>query len=158
MKSVLEITGLKKELVAKEVESLKVLLADFQIFYTNLRGFHWHVEGPQFFTLHEQFEKMYDEVAEHIDEIAERLLQLGVYPENRYSKNIKVSEIKEVSMMTGAEEIIKNIIDTYKLLIAREREIVELAGEAGDEVTVGLMDGLLEGQEKTAWMLVAMTK
>lgn len=158
MKSVLEITGLKKELVAKEVESLKVLLADFQIFYTNLRGFHWHVEGPQFFTLHEQFEKMYDEVAEHIDEVAERLLQLGVYPENRYSENIKVSEIKEVSMMTGAEEIIKNIIDTYKLLIAREREIVELAGEAGDEVTVGLMDGLLEGQEKTAWMLVAMTK
>lgn len=158
MKSVLEITGLKKELVAKEVESLKVLLADFQIFYTNLRGFHWHIEGPQFFTLHEQFEKMYDGVAETIDEIAERLLQLGVYPENRYSENIKVSEIKEVSMMTGAEEIIKNIIDTYKLLIAREREIVELAGEAGDEVTVGLMDGLLESQEKTAWMLVAMTK
>lgn len=158
MKSVLEITGLKKESVAKEVEALKVLLADFQIFYTNLRGFHWHIEGPQFFTLHEQFEKMYDEVAENIDEVAERLLQLDVYPENRYSENIKISEIKEVSMMKNDKEILKNIIETYRLLMAKEREIVELAGEAGDEVTVGLMDGLLESQEKTAWMLVAMTR
>ena len=158
MKSVLEITGLKKESVAKEVEALKVLLADFQIFYTNLRGFHWHIEDPQFFTLHEQFEKMYDEVAENIDEVAERLLQLDVYPENRYSENIKISEIKEVSMMKNDKEILKNIIETYRLLMAKEREIVELAGEAGDEVTVGLMDGLLESQEKTAWMLVAMTR
>ena len=73
--NVLSITGIKAAAAAKVVKGLNQLLADFQVYYTNLRGYHWHVRGPQFFTLHEQFEKMYDGAAEHIDEIAERILQ-----------------------------------------------------------------------------------
>lgn len=158
MKSVLEITGLNKDQIAKSVEALKVLLADYQVFYTNLRGYHWHIEGPRFFELHQQFEKMYNDVAETVDLIAERLLQLDVYPENRYSENIKISEVKEVSLVKDVKTIIENIFSTYKILIARQREIIELSSEAGDEVTVDLMVGFLERQEKLLWMLNAMTK
>lgn len=28
------------------VKSLQQLLADFQVYYTNLRGFHWNIQGP----------------------------------------------------------------------------------------------------------------
>ena len=34
------------------VKSLQQLLADFQVYYTNLRGFHWNIQGPDFFVLH----------------------------------------------------------------------------------------------------------
>ena len=30
---------------AKVVESLQQLLADYQVFYANLRGFHWNIKG-----------------------------------------------------------------------------------------------------------------
>ena len=93
--SVLSITGIEPAHAAKVIESLHQLLADFQVYYTNLRGYHWHVRGPQFFTLHAQFEKMYDEAAEHADDIAERLLQLGATPENRFSQYLQKSQIKE---------------------------------------------------------------
>ena len=43
------------------VASLQQLLADFQVYYTNLRGFHWNIKGHDFFVLHSQFEKMYDD-------------------------------------------------------------------------------------------------
>ena len=43
------------------VASLQQLLADFQVYYTNLRGFHWNIKGHNFFVLHSQFEKMYDD-------------------------------------------------------------------------------------------------
>ncbi|MDD4058786.1 MAG: DNA starvation/stationary phase protection protein, partial [Bacteroidales bacterium] len=42
---------------ANEINShLEQLLADLQIFYTNLRGFHWNIKGKGFFQLHSKFE------------------------------------------------------------------------------------------------------
>ena len=38
--------------VSNVVASLKQLLADYQVFYTNLRGFHWNIKGHGFFVLH----------------------------------------------------------------------------------------------------------
>ena len=37
--------------VSNVVASLKQLLADYQVFYTNLRGFHWNIKGHGFFVL-----------------------------------------------------------------------------------------------------------
>ena len=37
---------------ANVVASLKQLLADFQVHYMNLRGFHWNIKGRGFFVLH----------------------------------------------------------------------------------------------------------
>lgn len=36
----------------KVVVALQQLLSDYQIFYTNLRGFHWNIKGHAFFVLH----------------------------------------------------------------------------------------------------------
>ena len=35
--------------VANVVSALHQLLADFQVYYTNLRGFHWNIKGHGFF-------------------------------------------------------------------------------------------------------------
>ena len=62
---------------AKVVESLQQLLADYQVFYANLRGFHWNIKGHGFFVLHSKFEDLYNNAAEKVDELAERILMLG---------------------------------------------------------------------------------
>ncbi|MCT9925352.1 ferritin-like domain-containing protein, partial [Enterococcus faecalis] len=95
MKKILEVTGLKEQQVASVVKGLSGLLADLQVYYSNLRGFHWNIRGAEFFVLHEQYEKMYDDLAGKIDEVAERILQLGGKPENRFSEYLKVAEVKE---------------------------------------------------------------
>ena len=46
---------------AKVVESLQQLLADYQVFYANLRGFHWNIKGHGFFVLHSKFEDLRSE-------------------------------------------------------------------------------------------------
>ncbi len=158
MKNILSITGVNAAKSVAVIDNLKVLLADFQVYYTNLRGFHWHITGNQFFMLHEQFEKMYDDTAEKIDEVAERLLQLGSVPENRFSQLLKISEIKEVTGVEDGQKAIANIFDTIEKLIAQERIVIGAAQEANDEVTVALMGGYLAEQEKLVWMLSAYTK
>lgn len=141
--------------VSKVVESLNLLLADFQVYYTNLRGFHWNIKGHGFFILHSKFEELYDDAAEKVDELAERVLMLGGVPENRYSEYLKTARVKEVSGVSCGEEALKHILDTYSHLIGEERKLLSLASEAGDEATVALMSDYLKEQEKMVWMLVA---
>ena len=143
--------------VANVVSALHHLLADFQVYYTNLRGMHWNIKGHGFFVLHEKFESMYDDAAEKVDEIAERSLKLGGEPENKCSEYLKVAKIKEVSDVACGSDAVSNILETYGYLIGEERKIIELANEAGDDVTADLMTGYLKEQEKMVWMLVAFS-
>ena len=46
---------------------------------------------------------------------------------------------------------------TYGHLIGEERKVLDLAAEAGDEVTVSLMSDYLKEQEKMVWMLTAFS-
>ena len=155
MSNVLNVTGLDQNKIAPVLSGLNELLASFQVYYTNLRGYHWHVKGPQFYQLHKAFEDMYDGAAEKVDEIAERILQLGAQPENRFSAYLTQSKIKETSFVSDPKVIVPQIVEDYKVLIALERNILEQASEIGDEVTVSLMNDFLSEQEKDAWMLTS---
>ena len=140
----------------KEIsDELQNLLADFQVYYTNLRGFHWHIIGPRFFKLHEEFEELYTEVADQIDEIAERILMLGETPLHNFSDYLKKNEVKESGVVANGDEAMKLVLSYLKTLIAKERKILDIASEANDEGTVSLMGDYILGQEKTVWMLAS---
>ena len=111
----LDYLNLNEVKVANVVASLQNLLADFQVYYTNLRGFHWEIKGRGFFVLHEKFESMYDDAAAKIDEIAERILMLGGTPENKFSNYLKVARIPEVSGVSTSRDSVDNILITYKV-------------------------------------------
>lgn len=148
--------GLDKSATKKISDELQNLLADFQVYYTNLRGFHWNIKGQAFFEMHEAFEKMYDIVSDQVDEVAERILMLGGTPSHNFSDYLKKNEIKETGVVADGNEAVKLILDYLKILIAKERNILDMASEAKDEGTVALMSDYILGQEKTVWMLVSL--
>ncbi|NLY24930.1 MAG: DNA starvation/stationary phase protection protein [Bacteroidales bacterium] len=139
----------------KTVEGLQELLANLQLYYTNLRGFHWNVKGIEFFGAHARFEEFYDDTAAKVDEVAERILMLGGVPAHNYSEYLKATTIKESGVVSNAKEIIRLILDDMKVLIGLERQLLETASEANDEGTVALMGDYISGQEKNVWMLTA---
>lgn len=149
----LEITGLKD--LGKVTKGLQQLLADLQVYYTNLRGFHWNVKGKDFYLLHEKFEEMYDDVAAKVDEVAERLLMLGEVPSHTFTEYLKISSIRETGVITDGDEAVRNILETYKHLIAAERVLISEASEIGDEATMALVSDYISGQEKEVWMLTS---
>lgn len=153
----LDYLHLNENKVNSVVSALHQLLADFQVHYTNLRGFHWDIKGHGFFVLHSKFEDMYNDAAEKVDEIAERILMLGSSPENKFSSYLKVAKVKEISGITCGGEAVDHILETYNYLIGEERKVIELANEAGDDATADLMTGYLKEQEKMVWMLVAFS-
>ena len=54
--------GLDQKKSAKLAEKLNILLANYQVFYMNVRGYHWNITGPNFFELHAKFEEIYDDL------------------------------------------------------------------------------------------------
>jgi starvation-inducible DNA-binding protein len=140
---------------AKTVAGLQQLLADYQVFYANLRGYHWNVKGCAFFALHGKLEEWYDDAADKVDEVAERILTLGGVPENRPSEYAKTAGISSVGAVSDSNTIVANVLGDIGKLIAREREVQTLASQAGDEGTSALMSDYIRAQEKTVWMLVA---
>lgn len=156
--NILSILNIKADYAQEMNAKLNKLAATLHVYYSNLRGFHWHVEGKSFFTFHEELEKMYDAEAERIDEVAERILQLGGVPVRLYADIEKLSDIKQSEIITCSSEISKNLLETVAVLIRLEREIATLAADNNDDVTAGMMSEYIAGQEKLVWMLTAFLK
>jgi starvation-inducible DNA-binding protein len=134
---------------------LNELLSNYQLFYMNLRGFHWNIKGKKFFELHLKFEELYNDALLKVDEIAERVLTLSATPLHSFSKYLETSEIKSAENVTDGEIAIDNILDALKVLLQKERVILSIASTANDEGTVALMSDYIVQQEKLVWMLSA---
>ena len=144
--------GIDKDKAKELIEVLNGLLADYQLFYQNLRGLHWNIKGRDFFELHLKFEELYADAVIKVDEIAERILTLEGEPLHTFTDYLKTSNIKEEKSITNGVEGVQIIVKNFSILITKEREILDLANEANDEGTVSLMSDYISQTEKTLWM------
>lgn len=151
----IDLIGLGSENTHKTVVLLNGLLANYQIYYQNVRGFHWNVKGNRFFVLHAKFEELYNDAIQKGDEIAERILMLGGVPLHSYAAYGKVASLKAVENVSDGDQCLKSVLESISVLIRQEREILVLAESAGDQGTQDLLTSYIAGQEKLVWMLCA---
>jgi starvation-inducible DNA-binding protein len=140
------------ELLATE---LNVLLANFQIYYQNLRGLHWNIRGKRFFDLHLKFEELYNGSQLKIDLIAERVLTLDRIPLHTFEDYIKCNQLEIGKNIHKDEKAIELIVTALSKLQTIERIILKKLGEIDDEGTNSMMSSFIAEQEKTIWMLKA---
>lgn len=150
--------GLDEKEAKRLAAKLNGLLANYSIFYQNVRGYHWNIKGEKFFELHVKFEELYTDLQLKIDEIAERILTLGHSPEHNYSSYKKESKIAESSQVSDGIKAVKDILDSFKTVIMLQRELLDLSGKADDEGTNALMSDYIRSQEKLVWMYSAFLK
>ncbi|MCE8026323.1 MULTISPECIES: Dps family protein [Halomonadaceae] len=147
--------GLHESSASQLAEKLNALLANYQIFYMNVRGYHWNVKGPQFFELHTKFEEFYTDLLTKVDEVAERILTLGHKPVHAYSDYVAMSQIREDKDVHDGEACVRGVLQGYQTLIELQRELLALASDADDEGTAAQAGDYIREQEKTVWMLNA---
>jgi starvation-inducible DNA-binding protein len=136
-------------------DKLNVLLANYSVFYQNTRGYHWTIRGDKFFELHLKFEELYNDLFIKIDEVAERILTLGHSPHHNHSDYQKVSQVKESLQVTDGMKAVGDIINSFQITIALQRELLVLSADANDEGTNALMSDYIRAQEKSVWMYSA---
>lgn len=140
------------------IEKLNKLLSNYQVFYQNTRGFHWNIRGEKFFELHLKFEELYTDLQLKIDEIAERVLTLDGTPLHTFEKYLQFSEIKPVENISDGRTCIATILDSFKIIITLQRELLDLSEKYNDEGTNALMSDYIRAQEKLVWMYSAYLK
>ena len=136
-------------------QKLNELLANYSIFYQNVRGYHWNIKGHNFFELHVKFEELYNDLVLKIDELAERILTLDVSPNHRYSDYQNVSQIKESLQVSDGMKGVEDILNSFKIIIRLQRELLSLSEETSDEGTTALLSDYIRTQEKSVWMYSA---
>ena len=154
----MNILGLDKNKTEELSRELNILLANYQVFYMNVRGFHWNIKGDNFFELHQKFEELYDDLIIKIDEVAERNLTLGGEPTHTYTDYLEQSSIMEAKSVSEGKKAVKLILESLGVLLEIQRRILDLSDEAGDEGTNALMSDYIREQEKLAWMYGAYLK
>lgn len=150
-----DIIGLDTNKTKEVADKLNLLLADYSLFYQNVRGYHWNIKGDEFFELHEKFEELYNSLAEKIDEIAERLVTLGYTPWHKQSVYLEKASIKESDTQKDGRKSVESILRAFKSILASQRALLDLSDNIGDEGTNALMSDYISEQEKTVWMYAA---
>lgn len=136
------------------IGELNGLLADHFALFIKTKNFHWHVKGPRFHDLHLLFDTQALEVRDQIDLIAERVRKLDADTLTSLGSVTQATHVKDQdNAALSAEDMIAELRDDNTALITRLKGIKDLADQAGDNATSGVVDTWTDMAEQRVWFL-----
>lgn len=142
----------------KLVELMKRLLADSFAFRLKAQYYHWNVEGPDFPQYHDLFGKLYEAADDNVDTIAEHIRALGAYAPGSFGRFMELTQIQDETIVPDAWEMINRIAQDNMRVHATLTAAHAVADELGQRGIVNFLEGLLDENEKTQWMLRSTLK
>ncbi len=133
-------------------QKLNLLLCNLQLFYQNVRGFHWYTRGNTFFELHQKFEELYTYLFEYIDEVAERIATLGGNPVFALAEIQTQATIPVAQDLTDGVNNLRQSLASLQVVIDNEKELLAIAMQAKDYGTIELIQQHVAKQEKLVWL------
>lgn len=148
---------LSKDEIEKSVSYLQPILATENILNLKIRNFHWNIVWLDFNHLYTFFSDLYEESSDNIDEIAERIRFLGVPTKASFSYFLENSFIKDEEKADLSEkEMILILLENKEKIIKELRKAILDIWEGTDMWTEDFLTGLIQKNEKNAWMLRSM--
>ena len=141
------------------VAELNGLLADHLALYLKTKNFHWHVAGPRFRDLHLMFDEQAVEIRDQIDAVGERVRKLGQDTLTSIGSVAKHTQVKDQdSTSLSPEAMVEELRDDNAAMVKRLKAMKDLAEEAGDNATDGLLDEWTDMAEERVWFLTQTLK
>ena len=136
------------------IDGLNGLLADHLALYMKTKNFHWHVKGPQFRELHLLFDEQAAEIFGNVDIIAERVRKIEGTTLTSIASIMEKTKVEDQhSADLEAMDMVSQLRDDNAQMVKTLKELKELAEEAGDNATDGLIDDWTDQAEARAWFL-----
>jgi starvation-inducible DNA-binding protein len=140
------------------IELMKKVLADAFAFRLKAQYYHWNIEGPDFVQYHDFLGKLYETADENIDAIAEHIRALGAYAPGSFKRYQELSTIEDEDAVPAALEMINRISADNKKLHESFMAAHAAADSNGQRGIVNFLEGLIDDNEKTQWMLNSVLK
>ncbi|UAK24605.1 Dps family protein [Sphingomonas nostoxanthinifaciens] len=147
-------TDLPSNAVSSVADALNTSLADCFALYFKTKNFHWHVSGPHFRDYHLMLDDQSAQILGVTDAIAERVRKTG---------NVTLRSIGDIARhqtiadndaaFVDAAAMLAELRDDNLKLVEGFRTVKELADEAKDNATSGIVDEWTDQAEERAWFL-----
>lgn len=140
------------------IEQMKQLLADFSAFRIKAQFYHWNVEGSNFKEYHALFNDLYESAHSDIDAIGEHIRALGSYAPGSLSRFKELATIQDETTIPEALEMISRIAADNESLHKSLMSVHETAEIEKQFGLLNFIEGLIDVNEKTQWMLRSIIK
>jgi starvation-inducible DNA-binding protein len=147
-------TDLSSEAVAEISQKLNVILSDVFALYLKTKNFHWHVSGPHFRDYHLLLDKQSEQIFEITDDIAERVRKIGGLTLRSIGNIARLQTLKDNDEdFVPPLEMLRELMNDNKALVASMREAHEIADNGGDVATTSLLENWIDEAERRTWFL-----
>ena len=141
------------------VSGLKKMLAEAYVLYHTIHGFHWNVEGTDFYEYHKLFDEIVDDIYDHIDPIAENIKKLGEKAPFAMGQLVKMSGIEETDLTSiDPKELAKKFYDMNKKYIDHIKNIFKVANDENEQGIANFIAERIDAHQKWSWFLKASTE
>ncbi|MBX9908445.1 MAG: DNA starvation/stationary phase protection protein [Beijerinckiaceae bacterium] len=140
-------------------EALKIILANSYAIYLKTKNFHWHVSGPYFRDYHLLLDEQAAEILAVTDAIAERARKTG----NTTIRSIgdiarhQTIEDNDAEFVTP-QDMLRELRTDNLHMVESFRRAKEVADNAKDNATSGLIDAWTDEAERRAWFLFEISR
>jgi starvation-inducible DNA-binding protein len=152
-------TDLKSNAVRDIAGALNILLADMFGLYVKTKNFHWHVSGPHFRDYHLMLDEQSDQIFATTDVIAERVRKIGGTTVRSIGHIGRLQRVldNDADFVTPMD-MLAELRDDNKQLVANMRETHDLCDEHGDVATTSLIEVWIDEAERRTWFLYEATR
>jgi len=147
-------SDLKPKAVQDLSGALNILLADMFALYLKTKNFHWHVSGPHFRDYHLLLDEQGEQIFATTDAIAERVRKLGGTTLRSIGHVRRLQRVldNDADFVTPLD-MLAELRDDNKQLIANMRETHDLCDQHGDVATASLLENWIDEAERRVWFL-----
>src|ERR1700760_391149 len=147
-------TDLRANAVPEIAGALNILLADMFALYLKTKNFHWHMSGPHFRDYHLLLDEQGDQIFATTDAIAERVRKIGGTTLHSIGHIGRLQRVldNDADFVTPMD-MLAELRDDNKQLVARMRETHDLCDEHGDVATASLLEVWIDEAERRTWFL-----
>jgi len=147
-------TDLESNAVRDVSAALNTLLADTFALYLKTKNFHWHVSGVHFRDFHLLLDEHADQIFAMTDEIAERVRKIGGTTLRSIGHIARLQRVKDNDAdFVTPDDMVAELREDNKDLVARLRETHDLCDEARDVATASLIENWIDQTERRLWFL-----
>ena len=152
-------TDLKPQAVRDLAGALNILLADMFSLYLKTKNFHWHMSGPNFRDYHLLLDEHGDQIFATTDVIAERVRKVGGTTLRSIGHIARLQRVldNDAEFVTP-KDMLAELRDDNKDLVARLRETHDLCDEHGDVATASFIENWIDEAERRTWFLFEATR
>ncbi|MGO9419709.1 Dps family protein [Roseiarcus sp.] len=152
-------TDLKSNAVRDLTGALNILLADMFGLYVKTKNFHWHVSGPHFRDYHLMLDEQGEQIFATTDAIAERVRKIGGTTLRSIGHIKRLQRIEDNDAeFVAPSDMLAELRDDNKQLVANMRETHGLCDEHGDVATASLLEVWIDEAERRTWFLFEATR